>query len=214
MGASIMTETIVEPGPIPKEDAPTSPVVVVDIKPELLGAYKRMLTYQFSGALLLMAILTLSLLTSYFIAKAWQPPILVLVALSGMLGAFFSALTRLYNVDQVSIALISPVASKLSGWHLMMYSFVPPMVGIIASVVLYVGFISRLVDGGVFPKMSCKGDGKTCTELLEVMNDFGPATANDYGKALIWAFIAGFSERLVPDILQSLVVRSQKGETN
>lgn len=214
MGARIMTEPIVESGPTPKGDAPAPTVVVADIKPELLGAYQRMLTYQFSGALLLIVILTLSLLTSYFIAKAWQPPILALVALSGMLGAFFSALTRLYNVDQISIALLSPVVSKLSGWHLMMYSFVPPMVGIIASVVLYIGFISGLVDGGVFPKMSCKGDGKTCTDLLEVMNDYGPTSATDYGKALIWSFIAGFSERFVPDILQSLVVRSQKEENN
>ena len=36
-----------------------------NLKPELLDAYKRMLTYQFSGALVLVAILALGLLTSY-----------------------------------------------------------------------------------------------------------------------------------------------------
>lgn len=207
-----MTEIVADQNLVPKNDVQASPKVPDDLKPELLGAYKRMLTYQFSGTLLLIALLAVGLLTSYLIAKTWQPPILVLVALSGMLGAFFSALTRLYNVDQASIALISPVATKLSGWHLLMYSFVPPMVGVIAAVVLYIGFVSGLVDGGVFPTMTCKGVGKTCTDLLEVMNDYGPKLATDYGKALIWGFIAGFSERFVPDILQSLVVRSQKEE--
>jgi hypothetical protein len=207
-----MTELVVDQNPVPNNNAPASPAAPQDLKPEILGAYKRMLTYQFSGTLVLIALLAAGLLTSYFVAKTWQPPILVLVALSGMLGAFFSALTRLYNVDAASIALISPVATRLSGWHLLMYSFVPPMVGVIAAVVLYIGFISGLVDGGVFPKMSCKGEGKTCTDLLEVMNDYGPTLATDYGKALIWGFIAGFSERFVPDLLQSLVVRSQKEE--
>ena len=182
------------------------------LNPELLGAYKRMLTYQFRGTVVLVALLAAGLLGSYAIAR-WQPPVLILVTLAGMLGAFFSALTRLYNVDQLSLALISPTVSRLNGWHLLMYSFVPPVVGAIASVVLYIGFVSGLVDGGVFPKMSCKGDGKTCTQLVEVLNDYGPAGANDYGKVLIWAFIAGFSERFVPDMLQSLVMRSRKTQT-
>jgi hypothetical protein len=187
---------------------------VEGLQPELLAAYKRMLTYQFSGTLVLVGVLAVGLLGSYAIATKWDPPILVLVTLSGMLGAFFSALTRLYNVDQVSIALITPTVSKLGGWHLLMYSFVPPLVGAIAAVVLYVGFISDLVSGGLFPKMACKGSGKTCTELVELLNAYGPAGPTDYGKALIWAFIAGFSERLVPDTLQSLVAKSQSKEAD
>src|SRR4029078_2865390 len=108
------------------------------LKPELLDAYKRMLTYQFSGALVLVAILALGLLTSYFIAKNGHPPVLILVTLAGMLGAFFSALARLYNVDHLSVAIISDTASQLRGWHLFMYSLTPPIIGAIASVVLYI----------------------------------------------------------------------------
>jgi hypothetical protein len=206
-----MADLSVDKGVVGQPEAQTAGAVE-GLKPELLGAYKRMLTYQFSGTVVLVAVLAAGLLGSYAIAR-WQPPVLILVTLAGMLGAFFSALTRLYNVDQLSLALISPTVSRLNGWHLLMYSFVPPVVGAIASVVLYIGFVSGLVDGGVFPKMSCKGDGKTCTQLVEVLNDYGPTGANDYGKVLVWAFIAGFSERFVPDILQSLVMRSQKAAT-
>jgi hypothetical protein len=179
------------------------------LAPELLAAYKKMLTYQFSGTVVLVAILAVGLLGSYVFVKTWQPPILVLVTLSGMLGAFFSALTRLYQVDQVSVALISPTVSQLSGWHLFMYSFVPPMVGAIASVALYIGFVSALVAGGLFPEMACKGAGP-CDDLYGVLTSYGPKAAPDYGKVLIWSFIAGFSERMVPDMLQSLVAKSQK----
>lgn len=180
------------------------------LSPQLLGAYKKMLTYQFSGTVVLVAVLAVGLLGSYIVVKTWQPPILVLVTLAGMLGAFFSALTRLYQVDQLPVALISPTVSQLSGGYLFMYSFVPPMVGAIAAVALYIGFVSALVAGGLFPEMACKGAGATCDDLYGVLTSFGPKAAPDYGKVLIWSFIAGFSERMVPDMLQSLVAKTQK----
>lgn len=180
------------------------------VKQKLLEAYKRMLTYQFSGTLTLIVVLAIGLLGSYFIAQNWQPPVLVVVALSGMLGAFFSALTRLYRVNELPLALISETVLELKGIHLMMYSLVPPVVGAIAAVVIYVGFVSKLIGGGLFPEMDCKTTANKCTEFVQVLNDYGPKEAVDYGKVLIWAFIAGFSERLVPDMLQSIVAKSQK----
>ena len=134
---------------------------------------------------------------------------LILVTLAGMLGAFFSALARLYNVDHLSVAIISDTASKLRGWHLFMYSLTPPIIGAIASVVLYIAFLGGLVAGGLFPEMGCKA-ANGCKQLAEVLNDYSPKEAQDYGKALIWAFIAGFSERLVPDTLQALVAKTEK----
>jgi hypothetical protein len=194
--------------------APTPSVggaLTPELKAKLLAAYKRMLAYQFYGAVALVGVLAFGLLASYAIAK-WEPPLLILVTLSGMLGAFFSALTRLYNVDQLSIALISPTVSELEGRYLLMYSLVPPMIGAIASVVLYVAFLGGIVGGGIFPEMVCKSKAGECSSLISVLNDYGPEGPQDYGKTLIWAFVAGFSERLVPDLLQSLVAKSQKKE--
>lgn len=137
-----------------------SAATAVGLQPELLTAYRLMLEYQFFGAICLIVILGFGLLSIYLMR--WDPPILGLVTLAGVLGAFFSALTRLYNVDQASIALISPTVSKLGGRYLLMYSLVPPIVGAIASVVIYV------------------------------------------------IFIAGFSERLVPDSMQTLIAKLPK----
>jgi hypothetical protein len=41
------------------------------------------------------------------------------------------------------------------------------------------------------------------------MQNYLPQHAQDYGKALVWVFAAGFSERLVPDLLQGLVTKEQ-----
>jgi hypothetical protein len=133
----------------------------------------------------------------------------IFVALGGMLGAYFSALTRLYNVDQLSVALITPTMSRLGGGYLLMYSLVPPTIGAIAAIVLYVIFLAGLMgNGGVFPVMACK-DGK-CDSLLAVLRHFEPSEAQDYCKVLVRAFAAGFSERLVPNTLTSLAAQTGK----
>jgi hypothetical protein len=178
------------------------------IKPEVLDAYKRMLGYQFGGTVLLVASMAVALLLSYAIAK-YQPPLLLLVMLGGMLGAFFSALTRLYKIEDLPIALISPAVTHLGGRYLFIYSFVPPVVGAIAAVVLYVAFAGDLLQGGLFPKIACKvTDG--CGEFKDIVNNYAPDEPKDYAKALIWAFIAGFSERLVPDTLQAFAKKTQR----
>jgi hypothetical protein len=183
----------------------------LDLKQKLLAAYKRMLAYQFCGAIILVALPAAVLVFSYVSAKGnvWQPPILMVVALAGILGAFFSALTRLHRVDQLPLALMSDTVLGLNGLHLVVYSVVPPVVGAIAAVVVYLGFISGVIDSSVFPKLVCKAATKTCNDLVQVLNDYGPEKAADYGKALIWSFFAGFSERLVPDMLQAVLARMQ-----
>lgn len=190
--------------------AGTAATLSDQMKAKLLTAYKRMLSYQFYGAIGLVVLLIVALLSSYLIASL-EPPLLILVMLAGTLGAFFSALIRLYNIDQLSIALVSPTVTELEGRYLLMYSLVPPIIGAIASVVLYVAFVGGVIGGGIFPEMTCK-PSNGCDSLITVMRNYGPKGAQDYGKVLIWGFIAGFSERLVPDMLQALVTKSQKEE--
>ena len=181
----------------------------LDLRQKLLAAYKRMLIYQFCGAIILVAIPAAVLVFSYVTAKGnvWQPPILLVVALAGIVGAFFSALTRLHRVDHLPQAMMSDTVLGLSGLHLVVYSIVPPVVGAIAAVVVYLAFISGIFDSGLFPKLVCKAATKTCNDLVQVLNDYGPEKAADYGKALVWAFFAGFAERLVPDMLQAVLTR-------
>lgn len=179
------------------------------LQPALLSAYKLMLRYQFVGAVGLIVVLAGILLAAFAATSTWTPPLLILVTMTGMMGAYFSALTRLYNVDQLSMALITPTMQELGGGYLAIYSLMPPIIGAIAAVVLYVIFLAGILgSGGIFPQMDCV-NGQTCDSFLGVLRNFGPKEAQDYGKVFVWAFAAGFSERLVPNTLQSLVTKLQ-----
>lgn len=175
---------------------------------KIIGAYKEMLKAQFFGTVGLMIAIIAILLIGYFSTDK-SPPLLLLVMLAGMLGAYFSALTRLYRVDEAGAALITPTVRALGGWYMAMYSAVPPIVGAIAAVVLYLLFVSDLVKGDMFPNIECVGS-EYCRSISELMKNYWPETPSDYGKALVWSFIAGFSERFVPDLLQSLVKKEEK----
>jgi hypothetical protein len=200
-----------EPATANTTDVPAKPGADPEVQIRILGAYKQMLAYQFGGTLILAGGTALYLFILYGGHSQTSPPLLALVMLAGMIGAFFSALTRLYNVDQASVALISPTIRQLGGFYLMMYSFVPPIIGAIAAVVLYLMFVGKLLEGALFPSIACVPE-KVCLSLLDIMNNYWPSKPEDYGKALVWSFIAGFSERLVPDMLQGLVAKQQRKE--
>jgi hypothetical protein len=182
------------------------------IPPAIVAAYKLMLLCQFGAAVVLSGGLTIVLWVSYSFARV-PPPLLVLIMLAGMLGALFSGLTRLYNVDQASGGVITSTVGKLDGWYMAMYSLVPSVIGAIAAVVLYLIFVGKLIEGGVFPVVSCPPNA-SCITLTDLMNSDWPATPEDYGKALVWAFAAGFSERLVPDLLRGFVTKQTGNRTD
>lgn len=174
---------------------------------KIISAYKEMLKAQFFGTVGLMIAIIAILLIGY-LSTDNSPPLLLLVMLAGMLGAYFSALTRLYRVDEAGAALITPTVKALGGWYMAMYSAVPPIVGAIAAVVLYLLFVSELVQSDLFPSIECIA-GKSCKSISELMKNYWPVEPSDYGKALVWSFVAGFSERFVPDLLQSLVKKEE-----
>lgn len=188
--------------------APAKTADAAAVRLKVLAAYKVMLLYQFGGTVILAGGLVIYLCWAY--GSQNSPPLLPLVVLAGMLGAFFSALTRLYKVDEAGAALVTPTVRDLGG-YLAMYSLIPPIIGAIAAVVLYMAFVGKMMEGGLFPSISCVTD-KPCGSLLQLMQNYWPSKPEDYGRALVWSFAAGFSERLVPDVLQRMVAKEQAGK--
>lgn len=168
--------------------------------------YKKMLAWQFAGTAVLVAIM-FTFLFFPFIFRTYQPPVLILVSFTGVLGAFFSSLIRLYRIENITQTLTDEDSIDLDGSHLAIYSFVPPLMGAIAAVVLYVAFAADLVNGPLFPKFECKPT--PCENLLQIVDNYRPDSGKDYAKALVWAFIAGFSERLVPDTLAGFISKKE-----
>jgi hypothetical protein len=179
--------------------------VKTDTDEKIVGAYKKMLVVQFTWTVTIVLVLSAALGIPYATGNN-SPPLLPLVAAAGAAGALFSALTRLYNVGNAKGEVVSPMVANL-GWRIWLYASIPPLIGAIAAFLLYIVFVSELVQSPMFPHLTCV-HGK-CDTILGLMDGYWPEKAPDYGKAFVWSFIAGFSERFVPDLLQSLVKKEQ-----
>ena len=65
----------------------------------------------------------------------------------------------------------------------------------------------RAVDAGKSPQgHSVSG---TVLEIKDFLRETGPTNGVSYGLLIIWSFIAGFAERLVPDTLIRMVAKNQ-----
>lgn len=199
------------------------------LEPQILAAYKQMLVSLFVATLVISAAAMVITLSFYYAEKLYQvpaaqlsspgrndPPLMVILICAGALGAFFSALIRLYNFSDLPKALVDPAGlGQLRSGYLTIYSMVPPVVGAIAATILYISFAAGLLQGVLFPEFECKlggsgGNASVCKTFGNTINDFGPKAATDYAKCIVWAFIAGFAERLVPDALQSFAAKAEK----
>ena len=126
------------------------------------------------------------------------------VFLVGTLGGFVSALRRLYAFHRIFPSGFFFRWLKNASAYLVVYSLIPPVVGGVAAVALYVLFSSQMVTGDLFPTFACASGTGTCDTFPGFVANWQPAAAREYGKVLVWGFIAGFSERFVPDILNRL----------
>jgi hypothetical protein len=93
-------------------------------------------------------------------------------------------------------------------FYLVVYSLIPPLVGAVAATALYVVFAGELVTGSLFPKFHL-----FATDVPDPFRNFvanwQPMSEIDHAKALLWGFVAGFSERFVPDLLTSLGAKAK-----
>lgn len=180
----------------------------------LLNAYKQMLVALFVATLVVIAALMIVLLPYTFLFNTTNknPPLIFVIIGAGSLGAFFSSLIRLYNFEELPKAVVTRELQELPKWHLLIYSLVPALVGAIAATVLYLIFAAELMQGDLFPKFRCDLENGACDLFRTLLDNWHPDRARDYAKALVWAFIAGFAERLVPTTLQNLSKTGQSLE--
>lgn len=69
--------------------------------------------------------------------------------------------------------------------------------GAVFASLLFLAFIGGLIQGSLFPQF--EGDGGWFSTI------FRPPS---WARLMVWSFIAGFSERFVPDLLDNLILRS------
>ncbi len=165
--------------------------------------YAQILRWSFAATLLLIACIVG---LTYVTGNDGETPFYPLAILAGALGAFLSSLIRLYSDAEYPKLLNNGVARALKRWDLTVYSLVPPVVGVLAAGVLFVIFAAGMLEGGaLFPTFKCQLAGADCATFKDFIFNFGPGEATGYARTIVWCFLAGFAERLVPDKLRGLV---------
>jgi hypothetical protein len=102
---------------------------------------------------------------------------------------------------------IDNISELMQNWSRL---FLPTIRGAMFALVLYMLFIGGLVKGDIFPELvnsPVNIDNQKGVSLWELLYYARPIASPDYGKLIIWSFIAGFAERFVPDTLARFVSR-------
>jgi hypothetical protein len=119
----------------------------------------------------------------------------------GVLGAYLSRLIAFQNGS----AKLS--YDDLRNGYSGKYLFVRLLVGALSALIVYFVIAGRLIGGELFPAPEATGGFGPLWQPYDGANYTGP-TAN-FAKLIVWSFIAGFSERFLPDSLSTLEAKSR-----
>ena len=125
----------------------------------------------------------------------------------GFLGAYLSRLTAFQN----AAALLS--FDELENGYSWNFLMVRLLVGGLSSVIIYFVISGRLIGGELFPATggtAAGGFGPMWAKVGDGGFAYEGPSAN-YAKLIVWCFIAGFSERFLPDHLTALETKSKAG---
>jgi hypothetical protein len=119
----------------------------------------------------------------------------------GLVGGFVSIQQRVKNFGDEELDLLS-----LSWFQILLI----PVYGGIFALVLYLAFLSNIVESPLFPHFASPPFSQPLPSTQDIASFFAktyPATGADLTKLLFWSFVAGFSERFVPQILDTVQSR-------
>src|SRR5690349_2941598 len=112
----------------------------------------------------------------------------------GLIGGFVSIQQRLKRIGDAELALLA------TSWFQIVLI---PIYGGIFALVLYVGFLSKIVTGDLFPAFYVPPfhNPPVHADIQAFLSETVPASGADIAKLLFWCFVAGFSERFIPQII-------------
>jgi len=113
----------------------------------------------------------------------------------GIIGGFVSIQQRIKNVSDEELELLC------TSWFQIL---LVPIFGGIFALVLYTIFIGEIITGAMFPEFQLPltpESGVDAAFFRQLLTETYPKSGEDLGKFIFWSFAAGFSERLVPQII-------------
>jgi len=126
-----------------------------------------------------------------------------LVFVAGLIGGFVSIQQRLPTIGLKELQELS------SSW---LSILLIPINGGIFAVVLMLIFVSGILEGTMFPRYTHASIDRAdlVTSFSNWVTTTFPASGPDIAKLLFWSFVAGFSERFVPQIIRKTAGKVDK----
>ncbi|KPJ94481.1 MAG: hypothetical protein AMJ53_05205 [Gammaproteobacteria bacterium SG8_11] len=115
----------------------------------------------------------------------------VLVFVIGNIGGYVSVHRGLADLKDTEI-----IDLAASWWAII----APPFVGGILALALYLLFLSNIVAGDLFPTFKPIEENIGGLKSLALQD----GQLNDYAKLFFWSFVAGFNQKYVVDIIESV----------
>ena len=129
---------------------------------------------------------------------------LLLLFFSGALGGVISTYIRVKSLP------LMDKEEAVTRMLAVLQIYITPIIAGIFGFLLYLLFASGLLTGALFPEFSgLENPFETAQSMIEQTK---VKTNLDGIKALVWSFIAGFSEKMVPNILDKIAKDSEKKE--
>lgn len=164
------------------------------------------------GVILLSIIFLCAALVVCFYLISQQMGSMIFAVVMGSMGACVSFFLRFPKLTKVELDFMAN-----SWWSVI----VPVMIGLVMGAIIYIVFFAGILtgDGGkglftsnLFPLFSSPEvpDGQPLS--IKIAMEIRPVSVQDFGKLLVWCFLAGYSERLIPNILKNLEQRAAGGE--
>ncbi|CAH1387692.1 hypothetical protein [Candidatus Nitrotoga sp. M5] len=159
---------------------------------------KRLIVMTVVSVLIFSAIFGLSYYFSQRFMMTWAG------FLCGIIGGFVSIQQRIKTVSDEELTLLT------RSWFQIL---LVPVFGGVFSLILYCLFLSGIVSGSVFPSFYIPEPTNSIPDVDFMINLFTktyPLTGQDFAKFIFWSFVAGFSERFVPQIISNVVHKSSE----
>lgn len=126
----------------------------------------------------------------------------------GIMGGFVSIQQRLGSIEDDELDVLS------KSWASVL---IIPLFGGIFALVLYVIFLTGILDLPIFPEFYIPAfTNDRAVDLPAFLQQTSPVSGQDMAKVMFWSFVAGFSERFVPQVIRSVTSQadSVRGESS
>ncbi len=149
---------------------------------------------------LLFILITLLTISAAISLKPGAFTVPELVFIAGNIGGYIGIHRNLSTLSDTEVSQLS------SSW---LGLVVPSFVGGILACVLYLLFISGIISGGLFPVIAEDAipAGIKKSQNISTIFHHHADGAPEYAKLLFWAFVAGFNQKYVVDIIESIKSR-------